>query len=42
MATDNPTVLYKEMKECPAYFKNKYKSTIDVTPPPGCVGGADC
>jgi len=41
MAADNPTVLYKEV-ECPQYFKDKYKSTIDVTPPPGCIGGADC
>ncbi|MDR3002508.1 MAG: hypothetical protein LBU89_14770 [Fibromonadaceae bacterium] len=41
MATDNPTVLYKEVP-CPQYFKDKYRSTIDVTPPPGCIGGADC
>jgi hypothetical protein len=41
MAADNPTVLYKEV-ECPQYFKDKYRSTIDVTPPPGCIGGADC
>jgi len=41
MAADNPTVLYKEV-ECPQYFKDKYKSTIDVTPPPGCIAGADC
>jgi len=41
MAADNPTVLYKEVP-CPQYFKDKYKSTIDVRPPPGCIGGADC
>jgi len=41
MAADNPTVLYKEVP-CPQYFKDKYRSTIDVTPPPGCIAGADC
>jgi len=41
MAADNPTVLYKEIP-CPQYFKDKYRSTIDTVPPPGCIGGADC
>jgi hypothetical protein len=41
MATDNPNVLYKEIP-CPQYLRDKYKSTIDVTPPPGCISGVNC